>query len=213
MRQYLDNRIIYWVVYWHVPIMTRCAIVTTYLRSCWLFIWFARLCVHLKWKRSDSPKGGLGVPSPLYPTHSSLMWLLECIRPFDVVVFSILPPSLPWALGNVCKNVRVCYSLCVSLPHLSMMYSLLAGSVTLTTICTSTKNFWSSIYPSLTHGGNPSTLEDLEPSWRSNQVLAWERLTESISGGVARSTALADQCWRQSGRTWCKLNRILVYTI
>ncbi len=47
-------------------------------------------------KVTDSPKGGVGVlpPPPPIVAYFLLMWSLECIRPFDVVVFSTLLPSL-----------------------------------------------------------------------------------------------------------------------
>ncbi len=39
------------------------------------------------------PKEGTEV-FPLYLAKMSLIWSLECIRPFDVIVLSILSPSL-----------------------------------------------------------------------------------------------------------------------
>ncbi len=49
------------------------------------------------------PKEGRGCMLPPYHGVVSLMWSLECIRPFDVVVFSTLPPSVVWALREALR--------------------------------------------------------------------------------------------------------------
>ncbi len=52
------------------------------------------------------PKEGRGCsPPPLLWPKFSLMWSLECIRPFDVVVFSILPPLFALSSGRNIDSV------------------------------------------------------------------------------------------------------------
>ncbi len=72
-----------------------------------------------------------GVLPPSILAQFSLMCSLECIRPFDVVVFSILPPSLLWAMGETlywCSDQNLDITLLYQFPNIGVQMFPCSGT-------------------------------------------------------------------------------------